>query len=102
MISFARAIASDQAAISFMYALPRPEVLTRLTQRAATLDEVIAHADAALADAAQTVAAISHSEEHYAQHMRTAERDWIVQFTQTMRSGKLAWPRPRRASSDLV
>jgi DNA-binding PadR family transcriptional regulator len=84
--------ATFQTAIAFMYALPQNDAIELLDQRAAALDVLIEEADAGIGDAAQRVPAIFLSEEHYAQHMRTAERDWVNQFTRQLRSGQLTWP----------
>jgi DNA-binding PadR family transcriptional regulator len=91
-----------QSAISFMYALPRREVTQLLDQRIAALNALIEHADAGIGEAAQTVPAIFLSEERYAQHLRTAERDWITQFAQQIRSGQLAWPRRRGSQNQRL
>jgi hypothetical protein len=80
-----------------MYALPQSEVTELLDQRVAALGAVIEQADTALSDAARTVPAIFLSEEHYAQHMRTAEHDWIAQFSRKLRNGQLTWPQRRSA-----
>ena len=81
-----------QAAISFMYALSRPEAIERLEHRLAALDAVIERAELAIAEAAETVPAIFLSEEDYAQHMRVAERDWVSAFVRRLGSGELRWP----------
>jgi hypothetical protein len=52
-------------------------------------------ADAALAQAAETVPAIFLSEERLAQHLRVGERDWVAAFADELHSGGLAWPRRR-------
>jgi DNA-binding PadR family transcriptional regulator len=88
---------SLQAAIAFMFVLPKEEAIALLEQRAAALSALIERAESALADAAQTVPEIFLSEERYAQHMRAAERDWIAEFARQLRTGKLRWP--RRSSS---
>ncbi len=85
-----------QAAVTFMFALSGAEAIQLLTRRGAALDALIAEAEAALADAGQSVPEIFLSEERYAQHLRVAERDWLSEFTERLRSGELAWPRPRR------
>lgn len=81
-----------QTAISFMYVVPKHEVTGLLEQRVAALDALIEQADAGIANAAETVPAIFLSEERYAQQLRTAERDWVVQFNEELRSGQLSWP----------
>jgi DNA-binding PadR family transcriptional regulator len=81
-----------QAAIAFMYALPQAEATDLLNQRVVKLDAVIEHAHSAIAEASKTVPPIFLSEEHYAQHMRLAERDWVSQFVRRLRSGDLSWP----------
>lgn len=86
-----------QAALSFMYVLPRREVIELLDKRVAALDALIARAEAGIADAARTVPAIFLSEERYAQHLRTAERDWLGRFAAAIRSRQLTWPRRRQS-----
>ena len=81
-----------QAAVAFMYALPKTEAIDRLDQRIAALDGQIEQAKAGITHAAKTVPAVFLSEERYAQHMRAAERDWVAQFAQQLRSGELSWP----------
>jgi DNA-binding PadR family transcriptional regulator len=84
-----------QAAIAFMYALPRREATELLDRRLAALDALIERADSALAEAATSVPEIFLSEERYGQHLRIAERKWVDSFTSRLRSGGLAWPTPR-------
>ena len=85
---------SLQTAIAFMFALSRTEAIELLARRRAALDAVIGEAEAALADAAEHVPEIFLSEERYAQHLRVAERDWVNEFAERLRSGQLAWPEP--------
>jgi hypothetical protein len=82
-----------QVAISFMYALPKRDVIDLLDRRAAALDGLIDQAEIALGEANQHVSAIFLSEEHYAHHMRVAERAWVSAFVVRLRSGELKWPR---------
>jgi DNA-binding PadR family transcriptional regulator len=89
--------ASLQAAIAFMFALPKTDAIALLEHRAATLSTLIDQDDSALDEAAKTVPEIFLSEDRYAQHMRTAERDWIAQFARRLRTGKLRWPRSSSA-----
>lgn len=84
-----------QAAIAFMYALPQPETTELLDERHAALDALIGRAEAAMAEASASVPEIFLSEERYGQHLRIAERDWVARFTDRLRSGELAWPKPR-------
>ena len=86
-----------QTAIAFMYVVGKDQTTDLLGQRVTTLEALIERADAGLGEAAENVPAIFLSEERYAQHMRTAERDWVARFVNELRSGQLAWPRPRAA-----
>jgi DNA-binding PadR family transcriptional regulator len=91
--------ASLQAAIAFMFALPKTETIELLEQRATALSTLIVEGDAALGEAAQTVPEIFLSEDRYAQHMRAAERDWVAQFARELRTGTLRWPRSSKSRS---
>ncbi len=81
-----------EAAIAFMFALPKNEATGLLEERVAALDALIERADRGVDEAAQRVPAVFLSEERYAQHMRIAERDWVSQFAERLRSGELRWP----------
>ena len=84
------------AALSFMYALGRLEAIARLQERAATLGALVETADGALQAALDAgVPEIFLSEERYGQVLRRAERDWLAEFTERLRSGELSWPTPR-------
>ena len=83
------------AALSFMYALGPDRVTEILWARAHALGESIAAAEAALADAESGgVPPIFLSEHRYQLALRRAERDWIVAFTEAVRTGALSWPTP--------
>lgn len=88
-----------QAALAFMYALPRREVIELLDKRVAALDALIEQTAVSIGEAARTVPAIFLSEERYAQHLRDAERDWLTQFAAGLRSGQLGWPRRRSSQT---
>jgi len=85
------------AALSFMYVLPRREVIDLLTVRATGVQELIRAADTALAEAiAAGVPPVFLSEGRYSCALVTAERDWLATFIAQLSSGELRWPRPRR------
>ena len=75
-----------------MYVLPKNEASELLEDRVAALDTLIERAERGIGEAAQRVPAVFLSEERYAQHMRIAERDWVLQFAGCLRSGQLRWP----------
>jgi DNA-binding PadR family transcriptional regulator len=80
-------------ALSFMFALPKSEVIARLRRRTAALDELIETAERGIADAADSgVPDIFLSEEQYSQALRHAEHDWLTHFTGQLQSGALRWP----------
>lgn len=81
-----------EAAIAFMYVLPKNEASELLEDRVTALDTLIERAERGIGEAAQRVPAVFLSEERYAQHMRIAERDWVLQFAGCLRSGQLRWP----------
>jgi DNA-binding PadR family transcriptional regulator len=84
------------AALSFMYALPRAEVIVLLSQRVDRLGALIEDVDAALQEALDAgVGEIFLSEERYAQALRDADRDWLAGFIRRLQDGTLRWPRPR-------
>jgi len=86
------------AALSFMYVLPKREVIALLTRRRAVLDAVIETGNAALADAlAGGVPPIFLSEGRYTRALLPAEHDWLASFVAQLSSGQLRWPRPRRS-----
>ncbi|MGH3264921.1 MAG: PadR family transcriptional regulator [Trebonia sp.] len=83
------------AALSFMYVLPRHEVIDLLAVRTAAVEELCRAADTAQADAlAAGVAPIFLSEGRYSRALLEAERDWLVTFTAEVSSGELGWPSP--------
>lgn len=85
------------AALSFMYALPKAEVIALLRQRIDRLGALIEAVDEGLHDALETgISEIFLSEERYAQALRQADRDWLAEFVQRLQDGTLQWPRPRR------
>jgi DNA-binding PadR family transcriptional regulator len=85
------------AALSFMYVLGPDLVTDILWARAHALSESIAADEAALADAeGGGVPPIFLSEHRYQLALRRAERDWIVAFTEALRTGALSWPAPPR------
>ncbi|MCI0158381.1 PadR family transcriptional regulator [Leifsonia shinshuensis] len=90
---------SFTSGLSFMYSLPRGEVISCLKERCARLAELIARADAGVAGALdQGVPPIFLSEEHYAQALRRAELDWLRAFVASVESGDLDWPEPAAAA----
>jgi DNA-binding PadR family transcriptional regulator len=85
------------AALSFMYALGPDRVTGILRARADALSESIDAAESALADAeGGGVAPIFLSEHLSPLALRCAARDWILAFTEALRTGTLTWPTPRR------
>lgn len=81
------------AALSFMYALGPDRVTEILRTRAEAVSESITAAEAALAQAERSgVPPIFLSEHRYQLALRRAERDWIVAFTEALRTGTLTWP----------
>jgi DNA-binding PadR family transcriptional regulator len=84
------------AALSFMYVVPQREAIALLEQRVSALSALITTAEAAILAAADAgVPVIFLSEESYSQALRHAERDWLEQFIQQLRSGQLRWPESR-------
>lgn len=84
------------AALSFMYALPKAEVIALLSLRVDRLGALIEDVDAALEEALKSGASeIFVSEERYAQALRDADRDWLVGFIGRLQDGSLRWPRVR-------
>ena len=81
-----------QAALSFMYALGKDQTVAALEHRLATLTQLIGHADRELDHVAETVPAIFLSEERYAQHLRVCEQQWLEDFIDQLRTGRLTWP----------
>jgi DNA-binding PadR family transcriptional regulator len=81
------------AALSFMFALPKDEVLGLLIRRATALSELIDAVERGLHDAVGSgVQEIFLTEERYSQALRVAERDWLVEFTDQLQGGTLVWP----------
>lgn len=81
------------AALSFMYALPKRDVLALLQQRTSALGDLNETIERALAAAAESgVPPIFLSEERYGQALRQAERQWLTDFTNELDSGALQWP----------
>jgi DNA-binding PadR family transcriptional regulator len=87
------------AALSFMYALGPDRVTEILRTRAEAVSESITAAEAALAQAERSgVPPIFLSEHRYQLALRRADRDWIVAFTEALRTGTLTWPTHREGT----
>jgi DNA-binding PadR family transcriptional regulator len=81
------------AALSFMYALGRDQVVLRLRARANRLAAAIDADGAELARAeGDGMNPIFLSEHRYQLARRRAERDWIAGFLTDLENGDLAWP----------
>jgi DNA-binding PadR family transcriptional regulator len=92
------------AALSFMYALPKREVVALLRQRTSALAGLIDTAERALRAARESgVSEIFLSEEYYGQALRLAERDWLTDFVARLHERSLSWPseRPRAARQSV-
>jgi DNA-binding PadR family transcriptional regulator len=86
------------AALSFMYVLPKQEVIAVLARRRDALGAVIEAADAALADALTGgVSPIFLSEGRYSRALLHAECEWLTDFIAQLSTGQLRWPRHRRS-----
>jgi DNA-binding PadR family transcriptional regulator len=80
-------------AVSFMYVLGPDRVGETLRARAHALSESITVDEAALAGAERGgVAPIFLSEHRYQLALRRAERDWVLAFTEAIRTGALKFP----------
>jgi DNA-binding PadR family transcriptional regulator len=87
------------AALSFMYALGPDRVTEILRTRAEAVSESITAAEAALTQAERSgVPPIFLSEHRYQLALRRADRDWIVAFTEALRTGTLTWPTHREGT----
>jgi DNA-binding PadR family transcriptional regulator len=83
------------AALSFMYALGRDRVVAILQTRTAALAASLDADETELAQAeADGTPPIFLSEHRYQLAGRRAEHDWLVSFTQALRTGTLRWPDP--------
>ncbi|MBV9604940.1 MAG: PadR family transcriptional regulator [Solirubrobacterales bacterium] len=81
------------AALSFMFVLAQQEVVALLEERTNAVSELIRSTEEGLGQALDArVSEIFLSEERYAQALRRAERDWLVEFTQQLRDRTLRWP----------
>ncbi len=84
------------AALSFMYVVPRAEVVALMSQRMTALNALIDTSGAAIGDALHAgVPPIFLSEEHYNQAQLRSQLDWLDAFTAQLRDGQLSWPQPR-------
>ncbi|WP_051178523.1 PadR family transcriptional regulator [Nocardia concava] len=84
--------AAFTTALLFMFALPEAEVIDLVTRRAQRIDAQIDAVDAAVA-AAGDVPPIFLTDQTYGQTLRRAERDWLVNFADDLRTGRLVWPK---------
>jgi DNA-binding PadR family transcriptional regulator len=83
------------AALSFMYGLPRDEVIGLLETRTTALEVLIEAGDNAISAALEAgVPAIFLSEGRYSHDLLRAQHDWLSAFTTQLRSGELSWPHP--------
>ncbi|MVU82437.1 PadR family transcriptional regulator [Nocardia sp. ET3-3] len=91
--------AAFTAALGFMFALPRAEVAELVSERARRIDARVTAVDDAIA-AAGAVPAIFLTDQTYGQTLRRAERDWLLEFADDLRTGRLRWPKGSDSHAD--